>query len=54
MYQGLTDDLDAKMQTLRMEFASATAAGKQPGELTEWVRSMERPLLNSRAYLADE
>jgi 3'-5' exoribonuclease len=48
------DDLEAKMQTLRMEFAAATAAGKQPGELTEWVRSMERPLLNSRAYLADE
>jgi len=48
------DDLEAKMQTLRSEFASATASGKDAGELTEWVRSMERPLLDSQAFLKDE
>jgi 3'-5' exoribonuclease len=48
------DDLEAKMQTLRSEFASASATGKGPGELTEWVRSMERPLLDSQAYLKEE
>ena len=45
------DDLEAKMQTMRGEFEAATAAGKGGGEMTEWVRSMERPLLNSREYL---
>ena len=42
------------MQTLRSEFASAAATGKGAGELTEWVRSMERPLLDSQAFLKDE
>lgn len=45
------DDLEAKFQTLRMEFAAATSAGKGPGEMVEWVRSMERPLFNSQAWL---
>ncbi len=45
------DDLEAKMQTMRGEFEAATAAGKGGGEMTEWVRSMERPLLNSREFL---
>jgi 3'-5' exoribonuclease len=45
------DDLEAKMQAMRNEFAASLAAGKGGGELTEWVRSMERPLLNSREYL---
>lgn len=47
------DDLEAKMQTLRNAFASAETQGKGPGEVTDWVRSMERPLFNSRAYLKD-
>lgn len=46
------DDLDAKLQLLKTEFGKAEAAGAKPGELTEYVRSMERPLLDSRAYLA--
>jgi 3'-5' exoribonuclease len=46
------DDLEAKMQAVRNEFARDTAAGKSPGELTDWVRSMERQLLNTKAYLA--
>ncbi|QHN04572.1 HD domain-containing protein [Granulicella sp. WH15] len=48
------DDLEAKFAAMRREFAAAEAAGKKPSETTEWVRSMERPLLNSQAYLADE
>jgi 3'-5' exoribonuclease len=48
------DDLEAKMQAVRNEFARDAAAGKSGAELTEWVRSMERPLLNSRAYLTQE
>lgn len=47
------DDLEAKMQVLRNEFASAEASGKSAGEMTEWVRSMDRPLLDSRSYLKD-
>jgi 3'-5' exoribonuclease len=47
------DDLEAKMQTLRNAFDAAAAQGKGPNELTDWVRSMERPLFNSRAYLKD-
>ena len=45
------DDLEAKMQAMRNEFAREAAAGKSGSEVTDWVRSMERPLLNSRAYL---
>ena len=49
------DDLEAKMQNMRAEFAKELALGKSGAGMTEWVRSMERPLLNSRAYLdADE
>ena len=44
------DDLDAKMQTMRNEFARAAAAGRDAGQVTEWVRSMERPLLNTAGY----
>jgi 3'-5' exoribonuclease len=44
------DDLEAKMQAMRNEFARAEANGKGGGEMTDWVRSMERPLLNSDAY----
>ncbi len=48
------DDLEAKMQAMRNEFAAATASGKSSGELTDWVRSMDRPLLNTQGYLKDE
>jgi len=47
------DDLEAKMQTMRNAFDSAAAQGKGSDELTDWVRSMERPLFNSQAYLKD-
>jgi 3'-5' exoribonuclease len=48
------DDMDAKMQTMQNEFARNIAAGRGAGEVTEWVRSMERPLLNTEAYLEKE
>lgn len=48
------DDLEAKMQNMRAEFAKAIESGKEPDEVTDFSRSMERPLLNSKAYLAGE
>jgi len=45
------DDLEAKFQTLRNAFADATAAGRPATEPTDWVRSMDRSLFNSQAYL---
>ncbi len=48
------DDLEAKFSALRREFAGAESAGKRPDETTEWVRSMERPLFDSRRWLKDE
>jgi 3'-5' exoribonuclease len=45
------DNLDAKMQTVRNELARAQAAGRAGDEMTDWVRALERPLLNSQAYL---
>jgi 3'-5' exoribonuclease len=48
------DDVEAKMQAMRNEFLRDAAAGKTGSEMTDWVRSMERPLLNSRAYLTKE
>jgi 3'-5' exoribonuclease len=48
------DDVEAKMQAMRNEFGRDTVAGKSGAEMTEWVRSMERPLLNSKAYLDEE
>jgi 3'-5' exoribonuclease len=48
------DDLEAKMQVMRNEFAKAAANGRSQAEVTDWVRSMDRPLLNSRAYLKGE
>jgi 3'-5' exoribonuclease len=45
------DDLDAKMQTVRAEFARNEASGRSSAEMTEWVRSLERPLLDTRAFL---
>jgi 3'-5' exoribonuclease len=48
------DDLEAKMQAVRNEFAAAAVSGKRGDEVTDWVRSMDRSLLNSQAYLKDE
>ena len=48
------DDVEAKMQAMRNEFGRDAVAGKSGAEMTEWVRSMERPLLNSKAYLDEE
>ena len=48
------DDLEAKMQNMRSEFGRELANGKSGGGMTDWVRSMERPLLNSQTYLKEE
>jgi 3'-5' exoribonuclease len=48
------DDLEAKMQNMRAEFAKAVEGGRRPDEVTEYSRSMERALLNSREYLKGE
>ena len=48
------DDLEAKMQAMRNEFAASVAGGRSGGEVTDWVRSLDRPVLNSRAYLKGE
>jgi 3'-5' exoribonuclease len=45
------DDMDAKMQTMRNEFARNVAAGRGADEVTDWVRSMERPLLSTVGFL---
>jgi 3'-5' exoribonuclease len=45
------DDMDAKMQTMQNEFGRNVAAGRGADEVTEWVRSMDRPLLNTTAFL---
>ena len=48
------DDLEAKMQNMRAEFAKAVDSGKRADEVTEYSRSMERNLLNSRAFLEEQ
>ena len=45
------DDLDAKMQTMRNEFTRHQEQGRSAAEMTEWVRAMDRPLLNTAAFL---
>lgn len=45
------DDLDAKIQTMRSEFARHDAQGRPAAEMTEWVRAMDRPLIRSAALL---
>jgi 3'-5' exoribonuclease len=45
------DDLDAKMQTVRSELERNEDNGRSGGEMTDWIRSLERPLLNTQAYL---
>ena len=48
------DNLDAKMQTVRSELARAEASGRRGDEMTEWVRPLERQLLNTQAFLGIE
>jgi 3'-5' exoribonuclease len=48
------DDLEAKMQTLRNAFAAAQSQGRGAGDTTDYIRSMERPLFNSQAWLAED
>ena len=45
------DDLEAKFQTMRMEFGAAEGASRAADQPTEWVRSMDRALFDSRRYL---
>jgi 3'-5' exoribonuclease len=45
------DDIDAKMHTMRSHFERHEAEGGEAGEMTDWVRSMDRPLLNTAAFL---
>ena len=45
------DDLEAKMQNMRAEFLKAIESGKAPDEVTDFSRSLERAMLNSKAYL---
>ncbi len=45
------DDLEAKFETMRAEFAAGIAAGRAPDQVSEWVRSMDRALFDSRRYL---
>ncbi|HEY0757749.1 MAG TPA: OB-fold nucleic acid binding domain-containing protein [Acidisarcina sp.] len=46
------DDLDAKMQSMRNEFEKSSALGRPQGEFTDWVRALERPLLDTSGFLA--
>jgi len=48
------DDLEAKLQNARGEFQRDQAQGRSGREVTDWVRSMDRPLLNSAKFLSDE
>jgi 3'-5' exoribonuclease len=45
------DDLDAKMHTMRGEFQRHEAQGGEAGEMTDWVRSLDRHLLNTATFL---
>ncbi len=45
------DDIDAKMQTMRSEFERHRELGRSAAELTDWVRAMDRSLLNTTAFL---
>jgi 3'-5' exoribonuclease len=45
------DDLDAKMHTMRGEFQRHEAQGGEAGEMTDWVRALDRPLLNTATFL---
>lgn len=45
------DDLEAKFQTVRNEFAAAVASGRAVDQVTDWVRSMDRNLFDSQRYM---
>ncbi len=45
------DDLDAKMYSVRSELERSAQQGRAADEMTDWVRSLERPLLDSQAFL---
>jgi 3'-5' exoribonuclease len=45
------DDLDAKMYSVRTELDRSAQQGRAGDEMTDWVRSLERPLLDSQAFL---
>jgi 3'-5' exoribonuclease len=49
----MLDDLDAKMQMMQEEFKRHQNAGNDGGKMTEWVRAMERPLLDTSKFLAE-
>jgi 3'-5' exoribonuclease len=49
----MLDDLDAKMQIMQAEFQRHQAAGNDGAKMTDWVRAMERPLLDTSKFLAD-
>jgi 3'-5' exoribonuclease len=48
------DDMDAKMQTIRSEFERSATQGRPTDQFTDWVRAMERALLNTSGFLADD
>ena len=48
------DDMDAKMHMMRSEFERHEAQGGEAGEMTDWVRAMDRPLLNTATFLKKE
>jgi 3'-5' exoribonuclease len=45
------DDLDAKLHTVRAELDRSVAQGRPADEMTDYIRALERPLLDTRAYL---
>jgi 3'-5' exoribonuclease len=49
----MLDDLDAKMQILEEEFKRHHSAGNAGDKLTDWVRALDRPLLDTRRFLAE-
>jgi 3'-5' exoribonuclease len=46
------DDIDAKMHTVESELARSREGGREADEMTDWVRPLERPLLDTRGFLA--
>ena len=47
------DDMDAKMQTIRSELERSLAQGRPADQFTDWIRAMERSLLDTTGFLAD-
>jgi 3'-5' exoribonuclease len=41
------------MYSVRTELDRSAQQGRAADEMTEWVRSLERPLLDSRAFLSE-